>query len=186
MIDAFSAARRMTRPAWPIARPIAWIALLTALPTFATPAAGETAAPTAVEPTVVSDVRRYCTSIAAAATDSRFAWQTTRLNELEIRVKARIKDLDAKEIELRAWIEKREALERKAAERLVGIYAKMRPETAAVQISSLDDDMAAAVLGQLNPRQASAIFNEINPERAAKLAGLIAANPAANPEGKRL
>ena len=53
----------------------------------------------------------------------------------------------------------------------------MRPETAATQISQLDDDMAAAVLGQLNPRQASAIFNEIVPERAGKLAALIAATP---------
>lgn len=121
-----------------------------------------------------SEVRKYCTNIAAAASDARFAWQTGKLNELEVRIKTRIRDLDAKAAELRAWIERREAVEKKAAEKLVGIYSKMRPETAAMQITMLDDAMAAAVLAQLNPRQASAIFNEIVPERAGKLASLIA------------
>ncbi len=121
-----------------------------------------------------SEIETYCTNIAVAASDARFAWQTGKLNQLEARIKARIQELDSKAAELRGWIEKREALEKKAGEKLAGIYAKMRPETAATQIASLDDDMAAAVLGQLNARQASAIFNEIVPERAAKLAGMIA------------
>ena len=58
----------------------------------------------------------------------------------------------------------------------------MRPETAATQLSALDDDMAAAVLGQLTPGKASAIFNEIVPDRAAKLAGIIAGT---NPTGDK-
>ena len=123
------------------------------------------------------DVKKYCASIAAAASDARFAWQTGKLNEVEVRIKARIQDLDAKEAELRIWIEKREAMAKQANEKLVGIYSKMRPETAATQISTLDDEMAATVLGQLTPGKASAIFNEIVPERAAKLAALIVAGP---------
>jgi flagellar motility protein MotE (MotC chaperone) len=123
-----------------------------------------------------SEVRKYCTSLAATATEARFAWQTARINELEARLKAKIKELEAKEAQLHDWIEKRQAIEKKASEKLVGIYSKMRPETAATQLSALDDDMAAAVLAQLGPRQASAIFNEIVPERAAKLAGMIAGN----------
>ena len=121
-----------------------------------------------------NEAKRYCANIAKAASDARFAWQTERLSALETRIRARAAELDAKTATLREWAAKREALEKKAAEKLVGIYAKMRPETAATQISRLDDDMAAAVLGQLNPRQASAIFNEIVPERAGKLAALIA------------
>ena len=135
------------------------------------------------EPTTLPEVRKYCTNIAAAATEARFAWQTTKLNELEARLKGKIRELDAKEAELREWIDKRDAIQKEASEKLVGIYSKMRPETAASQISALDDDMAAAVLGQLGPRQASAIFNEIVPDRAAKLAGLIA---GATPSDKKL
>ena len=121
-----------------------------------------------------AEVAAYCTNIARAASDARFAWQTAKLNELETRIKGRIQDLDAKAAALRASLDHRQAIDKKASEKLVGIYAKMRPETAATQISELDDEMAAAVLGQLNPRQASAIFNEIAPERAGKLASLIA------------
>ena len=121
-----------------------------------------------------TDARRYCSNIAKAASDARFAWQSEKLNTIEARIKSRIRELDTKTAALREWIDRREDLQKKASEKLVGIYAKMRPETAATQISLLDDDMAAAVLGQLNPRQASAIFNELVPERAGKLAGLIA------------
>ncbi len=120
------------------------------------------------------DVRTYCANIAVAASDARIAWQTARLAELEVRLKASIQALDARTAELRSLAEKRAALEKAAGEKLVGIYAKMRPETAAAQIAGLDDEMAAAVLGQLQPSQASLIFNEIVPERAAKLAVLVA------------
>ena len=138
---------------------------------------GAALAGAAPDPAPAPDVKKYCANIAAAASEARFAWQTGKLNEVEARIKARIQDLDAKEAELRAWIEKRETMAKQANEKLVGIYSKMRPETAATQISTLDDDMAATVLAQLTPGKASAIFNEIVPERAAKLAGLIVAGP---------
>ncbi len=138
----------------------------------ATAAAGEAPRPT--QSPTTPEVRTYCQNIAGAAADARFAWQTQKLETLETRVKVTIGELDAKTAELRAWVAKREEIERKAGEKLVGIYSKMRPETAATQIATLDDSMAAAVLGQLTPGKASAIFNEIVPERAAKLAALIA------------
>ena len=53
---------------------------------------------------------------------------------------------------------------------LVAIYAKMQPETAAVQIGGMDDPMAAAILGKLKPSAAGAILNEMEAERASKLA----------------
>ena len=137
---------------------------------------GARAEPT-LEPAATPEITRYCTNIAAAASDARFAWQTGKLNELEIRIKARIQDLDTKQAELRGWIEKRDAMVKQANEKMVGIYSKMRPETAAAQISTLEDDMAATVLAQLPPRPASAIFNEIPADRASKLAALIAAGP---------
>lgn len=132
------------------------------------------------------EVKTYCQNIAGAAADARFAWQTRQLEGLENRVKAEIGALEARTAELRGWIAKREEIERKAGEKLVGIYSKMRPETAATQIATLDDAMAAAVLGKLNARQAGAIFNEIVPERAAKLAALIAGVAPASTDEKKL
>lgn len=133
-----------------------------------------------------ANVRKYCTNIAAAATDARFAWQSKKLQELESQIRARITELDAKQGELKSLLDKHEAVSKQAREALVGIYAKMKPETAATQIGALDDEMATAVLAALSPRQASAIFNEITPpERAAKLAGMLA-NPLAPPADKKL
>lgn len=132
-----------------------------------------------------SEVRRYCTNVAVAASDARFAWQTAKLTEQEARIKGRVAELEAKTNELRAMVAKREALEKQAGEKLVGIYAKMRPETAATQIAGLDDDMAATVLAALPPQKSSAIFNEIVPERAAKLATLIAGVAATPAEDKK-
>ena len=133
-----------------------------------------------------ASVRRYCVNIAAAATDARFNWQAKKLQEVEVRVKARIAELDARQVELKAWLDRREQVNREARENLVGIYAKMRPETAAAQISLLSDETAAAVLAALTPRQASAIFNEMSqPERAAKLAGLLG-NPMSAANEKKL
>ena len=132
-----------------------------------------------------ASVHRYCVNIAAAATDARFSWQSKKLVEVETRIKARIADLDAKQLELKAWLNRRDAVTKEAKETLVGIYAKMRPETAAAQIGALDDEMATAVLASLTARQASAIFNEITPpERAAKLASLLASPAVASNEKK--
>ena len=139
-----------------------------------TPAAAAGDVPRPTQSPTTPEVRTYCQNIAGAAADARFAWQTKKLEGLEARVKIELSELEAKTAELKAGIAKREEIDRKAGEKLVGIYSKMRPETAATQIATLDDTMAAAVLGQLSPRQASAIFNEIVPERAAKLAALIA------------
>lgn len=148
------------------------------------------AVPTAAAEAQMSDaqasVRKYCMNIAAAATDARFGWQSKKLLEVETRIKARIAELDAKQAELKAWLDRREQVAKEAKENLVGIYAKMKPEMAAAQIGALNDDTAAAVLAALTPRQASAIFNEMTPpDRAAKLAGLLG-NPSAGANEKKL
>ena len=130
--------------------------------------------------------RRYCANIAGAAADARVAWQSKKLLELETRIKARIAELDAKQVELKAMLDKRDQIDKEARDRLVGIYGKMNPETAAAQISALDDEMAAAVLGALSANKASAIFNQMaSSDRAAKLAGLMA-NPTASLNDKKL
>ncbi len=133
-----------------------------------------------------ASVRKYCMNIAAAATDARFSWQSKKLLEVETRIKARIAELDSKQAELKAWFDRREQIAKAAKENLVGIYSKMKPETAAAQIGALNDDTAAAVLAALTPRQASAIFDEMTPpDRAAKLAGLLG-NPLASANEKKL
>ena len=53
------------------------------------------------------------------------------------------------------------------------IYARMRPDAAAVQLAAMDEETASAVLTKLEPRTASLILNEMEPTQAARLTATI-------------
>jgi flagellar motility protein MotE (MotC chaperone) len=119
-------------------------------------------------------VQQYCTNIASFAADARIAWQMKRMNELDAQIKQRIAELEAKETESKQWIDRRDALMKKADDGIVAIYAKMQPEAAAAQMGVMEDMTAAALLTKLNPRVSSAILNEMEAGKAAKLTDLMA------------
>ena len=129
-----------------------------------------------------SVVQQYCSNVGDAAADARFAWQMEALREVEKQVEERIAALDARQAEFEDWLRRREELAVRAKETLVAVYANMRPDAAAQQLSILEDDEAAAVLANLVPRTASAIMNEMQPERAAQLAIAMAGPPAKQEE----
>lgn len=127
-------------------------------------------------------VQQYCANIASFAADARIAWQMKRMGELEAQLKQRIAELETKETESKQWIDKREALMKKADDAIVAIYAKMQPEAAASQMGVMEETTAAALLSKLNPRVSSAILNEMDAGKAAKLTDLIAGGMA---DGKK-
>ena len=73
---------------------------------------------------------------------------------------------------------------RQAADSVATIYAKMRPDSAALQLAAMDDPVAAAILFKLPPRASSAILNEMEVDRAARLTRLMAGSDA-GPNGKK-
>ena len=153
---------------------VVWVALVAAAaPSFAASpgpaAAAETPSAAPLLDSAQSDVERYCTAIADAAADAHFAWQAKRLAELQTEIEERIAALEAKRAEYEEWLQRREESLAKAEESVVAIYARMRPDAAAVQLARMDEETAAAVLSKLNSRLASAILNEMDPERAARL-----------------
>ena len=66
---------------------------------------------------------------------------------------------------------------------ITDIYAKMKPDAAAQQLTALDDETAAAVITKLNPRVASALMAEMDPKQAARLTSIISSS-AKGPKGK--
>jgi flagellar motility protein MotE (MotC chaperone) len=129
----------------------------------------------------MSEIQKFCSNNIATAGDAKVAWQAAKLKELEEQVKQRIGELDAKRAEYEEWLRKRNEAMRKAEDGIVAIYARMRPEAAASQLSAMDDEMAAALLTKLSPRNASAILNEIEPGRAARLTNsMVGANTASS------
>lgn len=180
---ATQAAEKTQPPAPPVAPPVADAASATQpQPVSVQPAAAESpaapkpAAPTkaAVAPPPSPDIQQYCTNIAPLAAEAEGAWQARKLLELDGQLKARIAELEAKRIEYKEWLEKREEFVKKAEEGLVAIYSRMRPDAAASQIAVMEDGTAAAVLARLNARTASAILNEMPPGRAARLTSHMA------------
>jgi flagellar motility protein MotE (MotC chaperone) len=120
-----------------------------------------------------TEASRFCANVAPSIAEARIAWQTKRLSELDAQVKQRIADLETAETSVKEWVAKRDAMLKAASDDLVAIYAKMQPETAAVQIGAMDDAMAAAILAKLKPSAAGAILDEMEAERASRLAAFL-------------
>jgi flagellar motility protein MotE (MotC chaperone) len=133
---------------------------------------------------VPPEVMQFCSNNASAAGQARIAWEAARLKDLELKLRQRVAELEAKRAEYEDWLRKRDEALKKAEEGIVLIYSKMRPEAAAQQLAAMDDDMAAAVLTKLKPSNASAILNEMDPGRAARLtATMVGANSTS--DGKK-
>jgi flagellar motility protein MotE (MotC chaperone) len=124
-------------------------------------------------PEAKTESEQYCVNITDKAADARFAWQAKTIGDLEKEIDKRIEELDAKRAEYQQWLAQRDEMLAKAEGHVVQIYAKLRPDAAALQLSALDDDIAAALLSKLSARNASAILAEMEPGRAAQLTKAI-------------
>ncbi|GGB60112.1 hypothetical protein GCM10011316_35180 [Roseibium aquae] len=111
----------------------------------------------------------YCQNNAVSAADARASWQAWKLISLEARLAQRIEELARREVEFEAWVERREEMLAAVEDQVVTIIARMRPEAAAAQLATTDDDTAVGVLLKLKARQASGILDEMDPGRAAQL-----------------
>ncbi|KMO10965.1 MotE family protein [Methylobacterium platani] len=116
----------------------------------------------------------YCATIADAAADARYAWQKEQLAALEKQVEERIRRLEEKRAEYEAVVQRRKEFLAKAEDGVVAVYAKMRADAAALQLSNMPEDAAAAILVKLNARTASAVLAEMEASRAAALARKMA------------
>ncbi|WEX08310.1 MotE family protein [Chelativorans sp. AA-79] len=149
-------------------------ALLAAAPA-GSGARGEEAAPTTSD-----EIARYCSNIADAARDRRYALQAQELEDLRSEVDQRITALEAKRAEYEAWLARREDFLARAEDNLVQIYSSMRPDAAAERLAEVRMDLAAAILMKIEPRAAGIILNEMNSKAAAVITGIMAS--AGRPE----
>jgi flagellar motility protein MotE (MotC chaperone) len=126
---------------------------------------------------------QYCSAISNAAADARFAWQKQTLLETEKKVEKSVEELNAKILEYQKWMARRDEFSRKAQASITDIYAKMKPDAAAQQLSALDEETAAAVLIKLSPKISSALMAEMDAKKAARLTAIIAGS-SKGPKGK--
>lgn len=122
-----------------------------------------------------SEVERFCSNIADAARDRRYALQTEQLIALQADVDKRIKALEDKRAEYEAWLKRREDFLVQAEANVVKIYAVMKPDAAAERLAEMKVELAAAILMKLDARKAGVILNEMETKQAATLTGVMAA-----------
>jgi len=146
---------------------------------------GKPPGPLDVLPSNATAAQQYCFNTADSAADARFAWQAKKIKDMEAELDKRAKQLEAKTEEYKTWMARRDEFSRKAHEKLVGFYSRMRPDAAAVQLATLDEEMAAAVVTKLETKVASAILGEMDPERAAKIAAIISGAAKIPPQKRR-
>lgn len=115
------------------------------------------------------EIDRYCADVAASVEAIRLERKQKQLVELETQLSARVAELQSKQGELRAALDRLDAFEKKSNEALVALYARMKPDAAAAQLAELEDDAAAALMLQLKPKISSAILGEMEPGRGAAL-----------------
>lgn len=157
--------QRFQRANGPIA--LAFAAMLCAMPG----ASRAEDAPPSPDP---DEVQRFCTNIADAARDRRYALQTERLTVLKKDIDERITALEKKRAEYEEWLARRDDFLDKAQDGVVAIYANMTPDAAAEKLAALNVNLAAAIVMKLEPRQAGVILNEMESDAAAKLTVIMA------------
>ncbi|AZO45058.1 hypothetical protein EJ076_30120 [Mesorhizobium sp. M7D.F.Ca.US.005.01.1.1] len=121
-----------------------------------------------------SEIERFCSNIADAARDRRYALQAEELKQLQAGIDERMKALDAKKAEYETWLKRREVFLARAEDGVVQIYAGMKPDAAAERLAIVNADLAAAILMKLDSRKASVILNEMDQKAAATLTGIMA------------
>jgi flagellar motility protein MotE (MotC chaperone) len=129
---------------------------------------------------VSDEIRQFCSNIADAAKDRRYALQVLELEKLKKDIDDRVAKLEAKRAEYEDWLKRREEFMARAEASVVDIYAKMKPDAAAERLSDVEPMLVASILMKLNTRQAGVILNEMKSKSAAKLTGIMAA--AAKPQ----
>ncbi len=123
-----------------------------------------------------NEIQRFCTNIADAARDRRYALKAAELRALQDDVEKRIAVLEQKSMEYEKWVARRDEFLKMANGTLIEIYAKMRPDAAAARLELLGVDLAAVILMKLSPRQAGVILNEMDASKAAMITGVMSAS----------
>ena len=155
-------------------KPAATITGLALLFFASVPAATEDVGSVGAVPKTATEIERFCSNIADAARDRRYALQAQELKSLQAEVDKRIKALEEKRVEYESWLQRREIFLAKAEKNVVEIYGRMKPDAAAERLAEMRVELAAAILMKLEPRKSGVILNEMERKAAATLTGIMA------------
>jgi len=122
-----------------------------------------------------TEIERFCSNIADAARDRRYALQRQELETLQKDIDQRMKALEEKRAEYEDWLKRRQEFLSRIEDNVVKIYSTMKPDAAAERLAEVNVEVAAGILMKLEARKAGVILNEMNSKAAAELTRIMAA-----------
>lgn len=155
-----------------------WLVAAISAPFEAAPAGAASAdlgQGTDVESATSSIVADYCRSAFDPASEARASVLNARMLDRAAELEDLVSKLEAATVELKDWVERREALLDSVGDTLTGIFKNLRPDAAAAQLSELNSARAAAIILRLPPKNASEILAEMAPEDAAAITSVLGA-----------
>lgn len=126
------------------------------------------------KPAPTTTAEEYCASVSGVAEQTQIKMERDALSALAGDIEKRLILLESKIAEHKDWLAKREDFLARARDSMVQIYARMKSEAAAAQVSEMDPVSAAATLARMDPKVAGAILAEIDPAKGARLSNIIA------------
>ena len=91
------------------------------------------------------------------------------LQRQKVEIEQQLKEMQEIRRNISSKLDKKEVADQESINKLVGVYANMKPQNAAIILSQIDDDLAVKVLGKMKKQNAAAILNFVQPQKAQML-----------------
>jgi flagellar motility protein MotE (MotC chaperone) len=89
-----------------------------------------------------------------------------KLQQVQVEMESRMQQLDQTRRDIASRLESRVVEEEENIEKLVGVYSNMKPQSAAMVLSKLDEGLAIAILKKMKKQDAGSILNFLDTQKA--------------------
>ena len=101
--------------------------------------------------------------------ERRLAQLEEELQIQKAEIEKQLKEMNAMRRDISSKLDQKVVADQESINKLVGVYANMKPQNAAIIISQIDDDLAVKVLGKMKKQNVAAILNFVKPDKAQML-----------------
>lgn len=105
--------------------------------------------------------------------ERRLAQLEEELQKQKKEIEKQLKEMHEMRRNISSKLEQKEVADQESVEKLVGVYASMKPQNAAVVLSQLNNNLAVKVLGKMKKQDAAAILNYVEPNKAQLLSEMF-------------
>ena len=89
-----------------------------------------------------------------------------KLQQVQVEMESRMQQLDQTRRDIASRLESRVVEEEENIDKLVGVYSNMKPQSAAMVLSKLDEGLAIAILKKMKKQDAGSILNFLDTQKA--------------------